>query len=67
MALYCSVRNDIDFKVLSELFDGVGDTRAMEVGSWWNTEQKRYSSFPELKVRRSTAMVDCTNGRPLLG
>lgn len=48
--LPCSIRNDIDFKVLSELFDGVGDTRSMEVGSWWNTEQKRYSTFPDLKA-----------------
>jgi hypothetical protein len=52
-AEYYCVENSIDFRVLSELFDGWGDSRSMEVGSWWNTEQKRYSSFPELKVRRS--------------
>lgn len=47
--VYFCVDRNLDFRVLSELFDGVGSTNSRLMGSW-PTGQNKWSSYPSLKV-----------------
>jgi hypothetical protein len=49
---YLCVRNDVDFKVLSELFDGAADMQSRANGVWPGTGQTKSTSLPTLKARR---------------
>lgn len=47
---YFCVDRTLDFRVLSELFDGVGSTNSRKLGTWPTTGQNKWSSYPSLKV-----------------
>ena len=56
-ARYYCVRNDVDFLVLAELFDGEADLQTQQDGEWSGTEQPKYKSLPMLKVSRQLLAV----------
>lgn len=59
--VYFCVDRTLEFKVLSELFDGVAATNSRKVGTW-PTGQNKWSSYPSLKVTLGSCN-DCCDGQ----